>query len=106
MLDIARASIQGGAVEFDSTVTRTGTLSCTAKYLDMRAGPVFSLVFLSESCSVFLSCDISTVTVLIRSVVQGSSLVALVFGNLCLYSKRTCIRPSPSVALSLDSHTW
>ena len=32
----------------------------------MCAGPVFSLVFLSQSCSVFLSCDISTVTVLIR----------------------------------------
>ena len=32
----------------------------------MCAGPVFSLVFISLSCSVFLSCDISTVTVLIR----------------------------------------
>ena len=32
----------------------------------MRAGLVFSLVFTSLSCSVFLSCDISTVTVLIR----------------------------------------
>ena len=53
-------------VEFDSTVTRTGTLSWTAQYLDMCAGPVFSLVFLSQSWSVFRSCDISTVTVLIR----------------------------------------
>ena len=32
----------------------------------MCAGLVFSLVFLSQSCSVFVSCDISTVTVLIR----------------------------------------
>ena len=32
----------------------------------MCGGPVFSLVFLSQSCSVFFSCDISTVTVLIR----------------------------------------
>ena len=32
----------------------------------MCAGPVFSLVFLSQSCGVFLSCDIITVTVLIR----------------------------------------
>ena len=37
------------AVEFDSTVTRTGTLSWTAQY--MCAGPVFSLVFLFQSCS-------------------------------------------------------
>ena len=56
----------GAAAEFDSTVTRTGTLSWTAQFLDMCAGLVFSLVFLSQSCSVFLSCDISTVTVLIR----------------------------------------
>ena len=53
------------AVEFDSTVTRTGTqLNCTVFgwtcVLDL-----FSLVFLSLSCSVVLSCDISTVTVLI-----------------------------------------
>ena len=47
-------------VEFDSTVTRTGTLSWTAQCLDMCAGPVFSLVFLSQSWSVFLSCDISS----------------------------------------------
>ena len=32
----------------------------------MCAGLVFSLVFLSQGCSVFLSCDISTVTVVIR----------------------------------------
>ena len=32
----------------------------------MCAGPVFSLLFFSLSCCVFLSCDISTVTVLIR----------------------------------------
>ena len=32
----------------------------------MCAGPVFSRVFISQSCSVFPSCDISTVTVLIR----------------------------------------
>ena len=53
-------------VEFDKTVTRTGTLSWTAQYLDMCAGSVFSLVFLSQSWSVFRSCDISAVTVLIR----------------------------------------
>ena len=69
----------------------------------MCAGPVFSLVFLSQSCSVFLSCDISTVTVLIR----GSRELRCCFvGNLCLHSKRTCFRPSSCVALSLDSHTW
>ena len=28
------------------------------------------------------------------------------FGNLCLHSKRICIRPSSCVAPSLDSHTW
>ena len=32
----------------------------------MCAGLAFSLMFLSQSCSVFLSCDISTVIVLIR----------------------------------------
>ena len=32
----------------------------------MCAGPVFSLVFFSQSCGVFHSCHISTVTVLIR----------------------------------------
>ena len=66
---LARESTQSDAaasVEFDSIVTRTRTLSWTAQYLDMCAGPVFSLVFLSQSCSVFPSCDISTVTVLIR----------------------------------------
>ena len=87
------------AVDFDSTVTRTGTLSWTAQYLDMCAGPVLSLVFHSQSCSVFVSCDISTVTVLIR----GSR--ELPCCNLCLHSKRTCIIPSSGVALSLDSHT-
>ena len=38
--------------------------------------------------------------------VQGSSLVSLLFGTLCLHTKRTCFRPSPCVALSFDSHTW
>ena len=60
------SNVAADAVEFDSTVTRTGTLSWTAQYLDVCAGPVFSLVFLSQICSVFPSCDISTVTVLIR----------------------------------------
>ena len=67
----------------------------------MPAGLVFSLVFLSQSCSVFLSCDISTV-ILSSSLIQGSFLVALVLGKLCLHSKRTCITPSSCVALSLD----
>ena len=44
-------------------------------------------MFLSQSCSVFVSCDISTVTVLIR----GSR--ELPCCNLCLHSKRTCIIP-------------
>ena len=57
-------------------------------------------MFLSQSCSVFVSCDISTVTVLIR----GSR--ELPCCNLCLHSKRTCIIPSSCVARSLDSHTW
>ena len=43
---------EGYAVEFDSAVTRTGTLSWTAQYLDMCAGPVFSVVFPSQSCGV------------------------------------------------------
>ena len=47
------------AVEIDSTVTRTvfGHVCWTC----------FQSWFLSQICSVFLSCDISTVTVLIRS---------------------------------------
>ena len=61
-------------------------------------------MFISQSCCVFISCDISTVTVLIRG--SSDPLVAVLFGNLCLHSKRTCIRPSSSVALSFDSHTW
>ena len=56
-------------------------------------------MFLSQSCSVFVSCDISTVTVLIR----GSR--ELPCCNLCFHSKRTCIVPSSCVALSLDSYT-
>ena len=36
----------------------------------MCAGLVFSLVIISQSCSVFLSCDISTVTVLIRGSIE------------------------------------
>ena len=36
---------------------------------------------------------------------QGSSLVALLLGDLCLHSKRTCIRSASCVALSFDSHT-
>ena len=56
-------------------------------------------MFLSQSCSVFVSCDISTVTVLIR----GSR--ELPCCNLCLHSKRTFTIPSSCVALSLDSHT-
>ena len=56
-------------------------------------------MFLSQSCSVFVSYDISAVTVLIR----GSR--ELPCCTLCLHSKRTCIIPSSCVALSLDSHT-
>ena len=41
----------------------------------MCAGPVFSLVFLGQSCSVFLSCDISTVTVIIRGSNKGAPLL-------------------------------
>ena len=69
----------------------------------MCAGPVFSLVFLSQSCSVFLNCDISTVTVLIR----GSRELPWCFGvwQFVCTAKRTCIIPSSCVALSLDSHT-
>ena len=60
---------------------------------------LFSVLFLSQSCSVFVSRDISTVTVLIRGSWE------LPCCNLCLHSKRTCIIPSSCVALSLDSHT-
>ena len=35
---------KGCAAEFDSTVTRTGTLSWTVLYVDMCAGPVFSIL--------------------------------------------------------------
>ena len=80
--DLARAA---AAVEFDSTVTRTGT----AQYLEMCAGLVFSPVFLSQSCSVFLSCDISTVTVLI----SGSR-------------ELLCCFVVWQFVLSRDSHTW
>ena len=55
-----------GAVEFDSTVTRTGTLSWTLLHVDMCPGLVFSTLCFSLSCSVFLCCDISTVIVFIR----------------------------------------
>ena len=76
----------------------------TAQYLDMCTGPVLSLVFLSQSCGVFTSCDISTVTVLIRGS-RELPCCFLLFGNLCLHSNRACIRPSPCATLSFDSHT-
>ena len=54
----------------------------------MCAGPVFSLVFISQSCGVFPSCDISTVTVLIRgSRKLPCCYVALLFGNLFAQQK-------------------
>ena len=37
--------------------------------------------------------------------VQGCSLVALLSGDLCLHSKRTCVRASSCVAPSFDSRT-
>ena len=71
---------RGCAVEFDSTVSRAGTLYCSAQYLDICAEPVFSLVFLSQSCSVFVNCDISTVTVLVPWF-KGAPLLQFVFAQ-------------------------
>ena len=55
----------------------------------MRAGLVFSLVFLSQSCSVFFSCDISTGTVLIR----GSRELSCCFVVLAI-----CVRTAKNVS--------
>ena len=70
-------------------MTRTGTLSWTAQYLDMCAGLVYSLVFLSQSCSVFFTCDISTVIVLIR----GSRELPLLWCCVCTAKEHVSDHP-------------
>ena len=52
----------------------------------MRAGLVFSLVFFSLTCCVFLCCDISTVTVLIRGS-RELPCCFVVWQSWCLHSK-------------------
>ena len=87
-------------VKFDSAVTHTGALGRTAQFGHFVLDLFSVLCLVSQSCSVFVSCDIRTVTVFIHSSRE------LPCCNVCLDSKKTCIIPCPYVALSLDSHTW
>ena len=70
----------------------------------MCAGLVFGLVFISQSCSVFLSCDISTVTVFIRG--SRELPCCFVVWQFCVCTAKEHVSDHlHAVALSFDSHT-
>ena len=70
----------------------------------MRAGFFLSLVFIRHSGSVFLSCDISTVTVLIRG--SRESLVAFVVWQFVFAQQKNMYQTIFMRCTKIDSHTW